>query len=283
MVDQHLNIPIRILILANRDPTSSSVFRPVCEDARVEVVGVSFTSTLTKSKNFWRGVLDVFKASGLSYFAYISFWNGVFTFKEWLIWHLPFLGRLFTNFFSLRLWARDHNVEIVFSNDFNSQDFINFVNQHRPDVLFTRINQILREPILQSTRHGCWCFHSSELPRYQGIAAEFHSLLNGEKTVGFTVMKMEPKLDAGPIIGQGSTAIPRGITLHSLIEHNYTNAHRVIRKMLDDFLSDTIKYSSQDPSLKSYYSWPNSNQTQAFRRKGFRFICFKQCVSYILG
>lgn len=282
MVGQHVNIPIRVLILVNRDPTSSSVFWPVCEDSRVEVVGVAFTSTLTKSKNFWQGVLDIFKASGLSYFVYISFWNGVFTVKEWLIWNLPFLGRLFRKFFSLKLWARDHNIEIILSPDFNSQDFINFVSQHQPDVLFTRINQILREPILQSTPHGCWCFHSSELPRYQGIAAEFHSLLNGEKTVGFTVMKMEPELDAGPIIGQGSTLVPRGITLHRLIEHNYTNAHEVIRKVLDDFLTDMIKYLPQDPSLKSYYSWPNRNQTQAFRRKGFRFISLRECVSYIL-
>jgi methionyl-tRNA formyltransferase len=213
---------------------------------------------------------------------YISFWNGVFAAKEWLIWHLPFLGSLFRRFFSLKLWARNHNVEIVFSSDFNSQDFMNFVSQHQPDVIFTRINQILREPILLSAPHGCWCFHSSELPRYQGIAAEFHSLLNGEKTVGFTVMKMEPELDAGPTIGQGNTLIPKGITLHRLIEHNYTNAHKVTRKVLDDFLADTIKYSSQDSSLKSYYSWPNSNQTQAFRRKGFRFISIRDCLSYIL-
>jgi len=78
--------------------------------------------------------------------------------------------------------------------------------------------------------------HSSELPRYRGIAAEFHNLLNGKKTVGLTVMRMEGNIDAGSIIGQGTIPIPAGVTLHGLIKLNYSCAYDAGIRLLLTFL-----------------------------------------------
>lgn len=195
---------------------------------------------------------------------------------------LPFPKLIFRKFFSLRLWARDQGIEAVLSSDFNSPEFLAVVARHQPDVLFTRINQVLKEPILKSAPHGCWCFHSSELPKYQGIAAEFHSLLNGEKTVGFTVMQMERELDAGPIIAQSRMPIPVDATLHGLIKHNNAFAHSVIQRAVDDLLAGQLKSVTQSPSQRSYYSWPTMEQTRAFRRKGLRYISLHEALVHIL-
>lgn len=272
---------MKVMILANIDPTTSTIFRPVCEDSRLEVRCVAFTRTLTKSKGFWRGVYDIFRCSGFGYFAYVSFWNGIFLAKEWLIWHLPLVKRVFGKFFSLKLWAMDRGVEVVSSHDFNSPEFLEVIARHGPDVLFTRINQLLKEPILKSTPCGCLSFHSSQLPRYQGIAAEFHSLLNGEKTIGFSVMQMEHKLDVGPVIAQGTTHIPQGCTLHRLIEHNNAFAHEVIRKAVEQLLTGQINCEAQDLSKKSYHSWPTPEQTRLFRQKGLRYVSVREALAYV--
>lgn len=274
---------LKVAILANGDPTSSAIFRAVCDDPRLKVVCVAFTATLTKSQGFWQGVYDIFRAAGLSYFIYVCFWNGVFSLKEWLMWHLPFLKQIFPEFFSLKLWARNQNIDIVSSPDFNAPEFLERLIDHQPDVILTRINQILKEPILNSAPHGCWCFHSSELPKYQGIAAEFHSLLNDEQSVGFTVMQMERKLDNGPIIKQGCIPIPDGITLHRLIQENNLFAQKIIHEAIDDLLSDQIKLAPQNIDQKSYFSWPTSPQTQAFRQKGLRYISFREAISYLFA
>jgi folate-dependent phosphoribosylglycinamide formyltransferase PurN len=270
------------MVLANADPTTSTIFQPVCQDPRLQVVCIAFTRTLTKSQGFWRGVSDVFRASGFGYFAYIAFCNVVFRLKEWLIWYVPGMGRIFRGFFSLRLWARQHCVETVASADFNSTATLDFVQRHRPDILFTRINQILKEPILKAPPYGCWCFHSSALPKYQGIAAEFHSLLNGEESTGFTVMQMEQRLDAGPIIAQESYAIPRGVTLHGLIDYNTVRSHSVVRRAVEAIVAGEVRPVPQDLSRRSYYSWPSPDQTRAFRRKGLRYISISEAVAYVL-
>jgi folate-dependent phosphoribosylglycinamide formyltransferase PurN len=272
---------LRVLILSNRDPTSSTIFRAICEDPRLAITGIAFTTTLTRCKGFWRGVWHIFRRSGLRYFIYLLFWNGIFSAKEWLIWYLPFLRHIFRYFFSLKLWARENDSEILFSEDFNSSEFLAGVTKHQPDLILTRVNQILKGPILNSATFGCWCFHSSELPSYQGIAAEFHSMLNGEKKIGFTVMQMEAKLDAGPIIAQASAPIPEGVTLHGLIKYNNTFAHEVIRKAMEDLFAGCMKYSLQDLSRKTYFSWPTPDETRVFGQKGLHFISFREMLSYL--
>ena len=274
---------VKVMILSNTDPTSSAIFRSICEDPRLEVVAVAFTRTLTKSATFWGGIYDIFRASGFPYFVYILFWNGVFISKEWLICKIPLLRGVFPEFFSLKFWARNHNIQVYYSDDFSSSEFMAQVLRHDPHVLFTRINQILKEPLLSSVPYGCWCFHSSELPKYQGIAAEFHSLVNEEKTVGFTVMLMTTELDAGLIISQGRFLIPKSVTLHRLIELNNTHATRVIQQAVNKLVTNRLKYKQQDSTRgSSYFSWPNTEQTRAFRRKGLRYISVKETLAYIV-
>lgn len=159
---------MKVIILANDDPTTNTIFQPICEDLRLKVVCIAFSLSLTKSKSFWRGVYEVYNVSGWPYFIYISFWNGVFLIKQYLIWHLPIMKRIFPNFFSLKLWARDHKVDVISSSDFNSREFLAVISNYQPDVIFLRMGQILKQPIIDSTPYGCWCFHSSELPKYRG-------------------------------------------------------------------------------------------------------------------
>ena len=73
---------MKVMVLANTDATSSVIFQPICEDARLDVVCVAFTGTLTRATGFWSGVRDVFAASGWPYFAYLVFQNAVFRAKE---------------------------------------------------------------------------------------------------------------------------------------------------------------------------------------------------------
>jgi methionyl-tRNA formyltransferase len=245
------------------------------------VTAVAFTTTLTKLKGFWTGVGHIFRCSGLPYFIYLVFWNGIFSAKEYLVWHFPFLKSIFRDFFSLKIWAREHGAEIILSPDFNSSEFVSIVSTHRPDLILTRVNQILKEPLLTIAPQGCWCFHSSELPKYQGIAAEFHCMINGEKTIGFTVMRMEAKLDAGPIIAQGNAPITKGLTLYSLTKYNNTLSHRIIRKALADLFSGNIQCIDQDLSKKSYYSWPKPEETRTFRKNSMQYISLKELLQYI--
>ncbi|MCK9186915.1 methionyl-tRNA formyltransferase, partial [Candidatus Gracilibacteria bacterium] len=58
---------------------------------------------------------------------------------------------------------------------------------------------ILEKDILEIPKYGCINIHASLLPRYRGASPIQEALLNGDKDTGISIMKMEEKLDQGPV------------------------------------------------------------------------------------
>lgn len=54
---------------------------------------------------------------------------------------------------------------------------------------------------------GFWCIHPSLLPKYRGTSPMATALINGDKTTGMTIIKMDADIDHGPIIAQESLSI----------------------------------------------------------------------------
>lgn len=67
--------------------------------------------------------------------------------------------------------------------------------------------QILSADLLAIPRLGAINLHGSLLPKYRGAAPVQYAVLNGEKETGVTIFQIEPKLDAGPILGVVATEI----------------------------------------------------------------------------
>lgn len=59
---------------------------------------------------------------------------------------------------------------------------------------------ILPQSVLDIPRYGCLNAHASLLPRWRGAAPIQHALLAGDKTSGITIMRMNARMDEGPII-----------------------------------------------------------------------------------
>ena len=57
---------------------------------------------------------------------------------------------------------------------------------------------ILRRPILDAPRLGCFNVHPSLLPRWRGAAPIERAILAGDRQTGVTIMRMDEGLDTGP-------------------------------------------------------------------------------------
>ena len=92
--------------------------------------------------------------------------------------------------------------------------------------------EIIPKEILDAPKHGFWNIHPSLLPKYRGAAPVAGALISGEKETGVTLMKMDEKVDHGPIIAQEKLAIePKEKRLEltiRLIELGYQIFKRVI-------------------------------------------------------
>lgn len=273
---------MRVIILANMDPTSSLVFEELCMSKKFTVVGIGFTSTLTTKKTYWTGLIDIFKRSGKRYFGYMCFWNGVFLLKEKFFNILPFSEKGFgSSFFSLRNYSRNKNIEVTDTNNFNSLEFIEKVRKWNPDVIVTRINQILKKPLLELPKHGCLCCHSSLLPSYQGIAAEFYNLLNEEKFAGFTIFRMTENLDKGNVLLQRELRISEDDTVYSLTRRNAKLGGKLLIETLSKIKNGDLT-PKQQVSGGRYYSWPDAKAVAEFKAKKKKFIKLSEIISHII-
>ena len=61
---------------------------------------------------------------------------------------------------------------------------------------------MIREPVLNSPKFGCWNIHPSLLPKFRGAAPIQRAILENNKNFGVTLFKLMPGMDDGPIISQ---------------------------------------------------------------------------------
>ncbi len=91
----------------------------------------------------------------------------------------------------------------------NSTESLALLAAWAPEVLVVcDYGQILSAEVLSATRLGGINLHGSLLPKYRGAAPVQWALLNGDEETGVTVIHMNPRLDAGPILA--SRRIPIG-------------------------------------------------------------------------
>jgi len=67
--------------------------------------------------------------------------------------------------------------------------------------------QILSADLLAIPRLGAINLHGSLLPKYRGAAPVQYAVWKGETETGVTIFQIEPRLDAGPILGVVTTSI----------------------------------------------------------------------------
>ena len=75
------------------------------------------------------------------------------------------------------------------------------IKKIKPDFIFVAAyGKILNKEVLDLPKFGSINVHSSLLPKYRGAAPVNWSIINGDKTTGVTIMKMDEGMDTGDII-----------------------------------------------------------------------------------
>ncbi len=78
----------------------------------------------------------------------------------------------------------------------------------RPDVIVVvAFGQFLPRSVRELPRLDCINLHASLLPKYRGAAPIPRALMAGETETGVTIMRVESRMDAGPILLQRKTPI----------------------------------------------------------------------------
>ena len=101
----------------------------------------------------------------------------------------------------VQLIAETLSLEIRTPRNFinNEEEYVYFKKWSPDLVLVVAYGQIIPENFLKLAKKGFINIHASLLPNYRGAAPIQRSIMNLDKETGISIMKINSKLDQGPI------------------------------------------------------------------------------------
>jgi len=112
--------------------------------------------------------------------------------------------------------------------------------------------QIIPKKFLGLAKKGFINIHASLLPKWRGAAPIQRSIMNLEKETGVSVMKIEKKLDTGPVCNSYKIEITNKDNAEIISEKLSLLAAEKILDNIDDILEDKIEFKEQNHSLATY-------------------------------
>jgi methionyl-tRNA formyltransferase len=112
--------------------------------------------------------------------------------------------------------------------------------------------QILSPKVLEIPKIFSINAHASLLPGYRGAAPISRAIINGDEVTGITIIKLNEKMDAGPVILQSRVTIDNDDTFISLENKLSREAAMVLLKSITYIESGNYKLTPQDKNAVSF-------------------------------
>lgn len=108
----------------------------------------------------------------------------------------------------VKVAAQELGLAVYQPKRIRDSDAVTRLRKLQPDLLVVvAYGQIIPASVLSIPRLGAVNVHASLLPRHRGAAPVAHAILAGDAQTGVTIMRMDEKLDHGPILAARATRI----------------------------------------------------------------------------
>ncbi len=119
-------------------------------------------------------------------------------------------------------------------------------------VIVVAYGQLIPKKILNLSKKGFLNIHASLLPKWRGAAPIQRSILNNEKKTGISFMKINEKLDSGPVCNKYSIDILDQDNTETLSEKLSNLSANKIFENMHKILNDLATFKDQDHKVATY-------------------------------
>jgi len=119
-------------------------------------------------------------------------------------------------------------------------------------ALVMAYGQILKRTFIETPSCGTYNFHASLLPQLRGASPINTAIAIGDSRAGVSLMRIIPKLDAGPIIDQEEVSIPTEVQAPQIYTRIAQACLPLIRRNLQPLLDQSVVESAQNPQAVTY-------------------------------
>ncbi len=135
----------------------------------------------------------------------------------------------------------------------NNKEEFNFLKELNADLaIVVAYGKIIPKEILNLTKKGFINIHASLLPKWRGAAPIQRSIMNLDKQTGISIMKIEEKLDTGPVCKSYKLEILEKDNTETISDKLSALAAEKILENIDDVLEDKAEFKKQAHNEATY-------------------------------
>ena len=150
-------------------------------------------------------------------------------------------------------YADKLNIPVRCPIKLDDESEINHLKKLKPDlVIVVAYGKILPEKLLNIENLSFLNVHASLLPRWRGAAPIQRAIMMGDKETGISIMKIVPKLDAGPILIQSKLSINNKVNYEEMSEKMSDLGAKLIIDALELIKNNKANFTPQDETKVVY-------------------------------
>jgi len=151
----------------------------------------------------------------------------------------------------------------------DNEEEYQFLKKLKADLaIVVAYGQIIPKNFLTLTKKGFINVHGSILPKWRGAAPIQRSIMNLDKNVGISIMKITEELDSGPVSNIYKMKLDHNNNAQEISEKLSLLAAEKILDNVDDILEDKAKFIEQDHSKATYAKKIDKKEGQIDWRMG---------------
>ncbi len=135
----------------------------------------------------------------------------------------------------------------------NNEEEYEYLKKLDADIaVVVAYGQIIPKEMLSLTKNGFINIHASLLPKWRGAAPIQRAIMNLDAETGISVMKIEEKLDSGPVCNSYKIEITNKDNTETISEKLSLLAAEKILDNIDNILEDKLVIKAQDHNEATY-------------------------------
>ena len=163
----------------------------------------------------------------------------------------------------IQQFCNENKIDSRCPKSLNTGEEYEYFKKLSPDcAIVVAYGKLIPKNFLNLTKFGFINIHASLLPRWRGAAPIQRAIMNGDKTTGVSIMKIEETLDSGPVLATKKLGLNQDST--------YSETEKKLSKLGADLLIESLnniktgktKFLTQVHAEATYAKKINKNETK---------------------
>ena len=160
-------------------------------------------------------------------------------------------------------FSKKNKINIRNPINLNNDEEFKIFKKLSPDiVVVVAYGQIIPKNFLNIPKFGFINIHASLLPKWRGAAPIQRAIMNRDKKIGVSIMKIEEKLDSGPVLASKEIELDQN-AIHGDIEKKLSKVGAdLLIENLKNLKEGNLKFINQIHSEATYAKKIDKNETK---------------------